>query len=248
VSGTAAVGTGYATLAFDSADRDALVIIDGAPPVRAWHSGNPSDITKPPGDQALSVQLRPGEHVITVRKPVEGYAKHEVSILVADNEPTSAKYEILKRWVELLPAAAAVLPINVAPGQVVTVSTDLVMYWGAGSPHGRVFTWMYDHIFFPCNATMFALLAFFIASAAFRAFRARNTESALLLGAAILVMIGLVPIGRAMSPIFPEIEEWIMDTLNTTGRRAIMMGAALGAIATGLRVILGIERSHLGSD
>ena len=113
---------------------------------------------------------------------------------------------------------------------------------------GRIFTWLYDHVFFPCNATMFALLAFFIASAAFRAFRARSTESALLLGAAILVMIGLVPLGAYVSPLFPEIQEWIMAVMNTTGRRAIMMGAALGAIATGLRVILGIERSHLGHE
>src|SRR5690606_25901951 len=136
-----------------------------------------------------------------------------------------------------------------AAGQVATVATNLYMFWGAQSPElGRVFTWLYDHVFYPCNATMFALLAFFIASAAFRAFRARNTESALLLGAAILVMIGLMPVGRWLSPAFPEIQEWIMAVLNTTGRRAIMMGAALGAIATGLRVILGIERSHLGAE
>ena len=136
--------------------------------------------------------------------------------------------------------------IEVAAGKMVVVKTDLVMRWGAGSPEGRVFTWFYDYVFYPCNATMFALLAFFIASAAFRAFRARNVESALLLGSAILVMIGLVPIGRMISPFFPELADWIVDFPNNAGRRAIMMGAALGAIVTGLRVILGLERSHLG--
>jgi hypothetical protein len=95
---------------------------------------------------------------------------------------------------------------------------------------------------------MFALLAFFIASAAFRAFRARNAEAALLLGAAILIMLGRVPIGRAMSDVLPQISDWILSVPNNAGRRAIMMGAALGAIATSLRVILGLERSHLGSD
>ena len=133
-------------------------------------------------------------------------------------------------------------------GYAAVVDTDLVMRWGAGSPEGRVFTWFYDYIFYPCNATMFALLAFFIASAAFRAFRARNVESALLLGSAILVMIGLVPVGRLISPFFPELADWIVDFPNNAGRRAIMMGAALGAIVTGLRVILGLERSHLGSE
>jgi hypothetical protein len=135
--------------------------------------------------------------------------------------------------------------LEVAPGATVTVRARLKALWG---PSGRVYTWLYDHLFAPCNATMFALLAFFIASAAFRAFRARNVEAALLLGSAILIMLGRVPIGRAISGTLPWLADWIVDVPNNAGRRAIMMGAALGAIATSLRVILGLERSHLGRD
>lgn len=135
--------------------------------------------------------------------------------------------------------------VNLEAGQMAVIETDLVTQWG---PQGRVYVWMYNYIFDPCNATMFSLLAFFIASAAFRAFRARNTEAALLLGAAIIIMLGRAPIGRAMSELLPEISDWILDVPNNAGRRAIMMGAALGAIATGLRVILGLERSHLGAS
>jgi hypothetical protein len=135
--------------------------------------------------------------------------------------------------------------LTVAAGETVTVTPGLALQWGTG---GRVFTWFYDNVFDPCNSTMFALLAFFIASAAFRAFRARNLEAGLLLGAAILVMMGRIPIGRAISGVFPAIADWLVDYGNNAGRRAIMMGAALGAVATGLRVILGLERSHLGRD
>jgi hypothetical protein len=135
--------------------------------------------------------------------------------------------------------------IEVPPGQEVTARAHLPMLWGAT---GRVYTWLYDHLFSPCNSTMFALLAFFITSAAFRAFRARNVDAALLLGAAILIMLGRVPIGRAMAGWLPEVSDWIIDIPNNAGRRAIMMGAAIGAIATSLRVILGLERSHLGRD
>ena len=95
---------------------------------------------------------------------------------------------------------------------------------------------------------MFALLAFFVASAAFRAFRARNIEAALLLGTAIVMMLGRAPIGRALSDSLPDIAQWLLDVPSNGGRRAIMMGAAIGAIATGMRVILGLERSHLGGD
>lgn len=114
------------------------------------------------------------------------------------------------------------------------------------------FIWLYNTMYDPLSATMFSLLAFFITSAAYRAFRARSTEAVLLLGAAILVMLGQVPVGAAIwGPDsflggFPGVKDWIMDVPNLAGKRAILMGAALGAISTGLRVILGLERAHLG--
>jgi hypothetical protein len=135
--------------------------------------------------------------------------------------------------------------ITVKAGDVRVVKATPTLMWG---PSGRAYTWIYEHIFAPCNATMFALLAFFVASAAFRAFRARNVEAALLLGSAIIILVARAPIGRTIHPVLPEISDWILDIPNNAGRRAIMMGAAIGAIATGLRVILGLERSHLGAD
>ncbi len=116
---------------------------------------------------------------------------------------------------------------------------------------GTLYKWIYDFLFIPLNATMFALLAFYIASAAFRAFRARNLEAALLLGAAIIVMVARVPAGESLPIVgekLPQFMNWIMDVPNIAARRAIFIGAALGAVATGLRVILGLERSHLGTD
>ena len=114
--------------------------------------------------------------------------------------------------------------------------------------------WIYDQLYSPMSATMFALLAFFIASAAFRAFRIRTTEAALLAVAALLVMLGRVPIGNQLSGWLPEplqlasIQDWIMNWPQTAAKRAILIGAALGVMATGLRVILGIERSYLGGE
>ncbi len=116
---------------------------------------------------------------------------------------------------------------------------------------GTAYKWIYDYMLTPLNATMFSLLAFYIASAAFRAFRARNLEATLLLGAAVIVMLGRVPLGESLPFIgdyMPRIVNWIMDVPNVAARRAIFIGSALGAVATALRVILGLERSHLGSD
>jgi hypothetical protein len=132
------------------------------------------------------------------------------------------------------------------------VGMALIGILGDHQSPDSLFIWLYDTVYDPLTATMFALLAFFITSAAYRAFRARSTEAVLLLSAAILVMLGQVPAGAALwGPDswlggFPGVKDWIMDVPNLAGKRAILMGAALGAVATGLRVILGLERAHLG--
>jgi len=114
--------------------------------------------------------------------------------------------------------------------------------------------WIYDNLYSPMQGTMFALLAFYIASAAFRAFRIRTLEAGLLAAAALIVMLGRVPIGNLVSGWLPEpmrlgtLQEWIMNGPQNAAKRAILIGAALGVMATGLRIILGIERSYLSGE
>lgn len=115
------------------------------------------------------------------------------------------------------------------------------------------FYWMTRNLFNPLQAAMFSLLAFYIASAAFRSFRVRNVEATILLVAAFLVMLGRTPLGEYVfswvpggERWLPTITDWIMTVPNTAAQRGIIIGAALGAAALSLRVILGIERSYLG--
>ncbi len=136
---------------------------------------------------------------------------------------------------------------------VATVTIGAIEGQGFLDP-GRRSRWIYDTLYSPMSATMFALLAFFIASAAFRAFRVRTAEAAWLAAAALIVMIGRVPIGDALTGFLPQsmqlstLQEWIMEVPQNAAKRAILMGAALGIMATGLRVILGIERSYLSGE
>lgn len=133
------------------------------------------------------------------------------------------------------------------------VTIGLIEGKGFQDEHTR-FTWIYNRIYSPMNATMFSLLSFYIASAAFRAFRIRTFEAGLLAAAALIVMIGRVPIGDWMTGWLPanlrlsHIQEWIMDNPQNSAKRAILIGAALGVMATGLRVILGLERSYLSGE
>ena len=113
---------------------------------------------------------------------------------------------------------------------------------------GGPYDWMFTYVFIPAESTMFAILSFFIASAAYRTFRARTTEAAILLVAAIIVMLGRVPIGHIIWERMPELQQWLMMVPNMAAKRGILLGVYLGAVATALRIIFGIERSYLGGE
>ncbi len=138
------------------------------------------------------------------------------------------------------------------------VATGVVGFFFSGGTRfqepGTAFDWIYQNVYNPCSSTMYAVLAFYVASASFRAFRARNLEATLLLAAGVLVMLGRVPLGDQLTAALPPeyrlsvVANWIMQVPNLAGQRAIMIGIALGTAATSLRLILGIERSHLGGE
>jgi len=122
------------------------------------------------------------------------------------------------------------------------------------SEAGSHFQWIYLTFYSPMSATMFALLAFFIASAAFRAFRIRTIDAGLLAIAALIVMIGRVPIGQWLTKDLPEPAQlpvwasWLLEWPQNAAKRGIAIGAGLGVMATGLRIILGIERNYMRED
>jgi len=106
---------------------------------------------------------------------------------------------------------------------------------------------LFEHMVSPLQATMFSLLAFYVASAAYRAFRARNVEATILLIAAIVVMLGRIPFGDMLTGgNMTPLSEWLMDKPNAAAQRGIIIGAALGAASMSIRVILGIETTYLG--
>jgi hypothetical protein len=119
-----------------------------------------------------------------------------------------------------------------------------------------VYLFFYNNMNVPLNATMFSVLCFYIASAAYRAFRVRNVEATVLLLSAVIVMLGAVPLGQIIFNGFgaegylgiPWLKNWIMDQANTSVVRGLTLGITLGALSQATRNLLGIERGYMSGE
>lgn len=105
---------------------------------------------------------------------------------------------------------------------------------------------IFHSILVPLATTTWALLAFYAAAAAYRAFRIRSIEAGLVLVVATLVLLGQSPLGRQISHKLPLISSWLINVPNLAGQRGLLIGSTIASFISSLRVLLGLEQSHLG--
>jgi hypothetical protein len=108
-----------------------------------------------------------------------------------------------------------------------------------------VYQWLFTYAQTPLSGTMYGIIAFFITSAAYRSFRAKNIEATIVLLAGLAMVMYNAPVFTATWPGFRTIGQWIYDIPNMATNRAVTIGAALGAIALAVRTLMGIERGYL---
>jgi len=122
----------------------------------------------------------------------------------------------------------------------------LAYFWGlkGDSP----FMWVFENIQVPMQATVFSLLAFFVASASLRGFRARSVPAGILLASALIVLLSRADVFGIFPNTVSEFSNWIRSGPSMAARRAILIGIGLGSLTTSLRVILGVERTWLGKN
>jgi hypothetical protein len=134
---------------------------------------------------------------------------------------------------------------------VLVVSALVVLAIGLyeGTPGGLTMEWIFTWIYSPLGASLFALLAFFVLSAAFRTLRAGPSAAWGVLAVALLVIIGAAPWSQ-VAPFTPlaDLYNWIVTVPALAGVRGLLLGVALGAIATSLRVLLGFDRPYTSSQ
>lgn len=124
----------------------------------------------------------------------------------------------------------------------------------------RVHDLLWEGFFNALGSAMFSLLAFYIATAAYRAFRLQSKEAFLLMFAALLVMLGQIPVGVKVADFLlgplgdlcgidhfsiTQVRLWMLKVVNTAAFRGIALGSAMAGLSMAWRVWWSMESSAL---
>ncbi len=150
-----------------------------------------------------------------------------------------APYSILLIAAFMIVFIPGVLPPDRMPGAL----SDWV------GPRGHIVDFTFRYVQRPLQASLFSLMAFFVFTAAWRAFRVRSAASLVMLVATLVVLIGSIRLRIGNGWELPAaLRTWAMSVPVRAGSRGILLGISLGILVTGLRLLLGIERPYGGSS
>ena len=108
-------------------------------------------------------------------------------------------------------------------------------------------TWVFNYIQLPIETSLMAVLAISLTYAAARLLARRfNLTSVVFVGVVLMLLIGAVPQVATQAPILADIRQWILRVPTIAGARGILLGIALGTIATGVRILTGSDRPYTG--
>lgn len=115
-------------------------------------------------------------------------------------------------------------------------------------PTGSWSLWLFNYVQIPIETALMAVLAVVLVFAGARIlYRRINRFSIIFILTALLVLMGTVPIyfvGEV--PLLSTLHSYITQVLALAGARGLLLGVALGAIATGIRVLMGVDRPYGG--
>jgi len=174
--------------------------------------------------------------------------------------------QLLMRWAVLLAAVALLLglwnlllvhterlsqleegwPYSAVLALMLVVTFALSAFFG---PDNQTAIYIFEHVQLPVEASLMALLAVSLVVASFRLVsRRKDVFSLLFVGTALIVLVGSSPWALGGQSFAQEVVQWIRLELGQViavgGARAILIGVTLGAITTGLRVLLGADRPY----
>lgn len=117
----------------------------------------------------------------------------------------------------------------------------VVLCAGLNGVNAPSLQWIFRSVQSPLQSTLLSLTVFFLAGAALRAIRTRSPAAILMLFTAAIVLLGQMPFAERLSIELSGFQRWILEVPAVAGQRGILLGVALGTLATGLRLLLGVE-------
>jgi hypothetical protein len=183
--------------------------------------------------------------------PGAGGTPESVALRERTDEEYRAALAAASAEVEQLGAAPSLErlePVAEKLGQVAALRREVLRHRYELSSVRGAYTIFYEGLFVALGSAMFSLLGFYIAAAAYRAFRVRSAESGLMMGAALLVMLGQIPFGVWLWEGFPEIRLWLLSVPSTAAFRAIKIGAAVAGLVLAFRMWFSIESEKFSRE
>lgn len=116
-------------------------------------------------------------------------------------------------------------------------------------PSGAGVAWVFRFVLAPLEAATASLLAVFLVSAAFRAMRKRpSLPTSVFVATIILVLLAALPLPGEVAQVAGDVRCWLVHVFSAAGARGMLLGVALGTIAAGIRVLVGIDQPHSERD
>lgn len=108
------------------------------------------------------------------------------------------------------------------------------------------YNYIFQGLFLSLGSAMFSLLGFYITRAAFRAFRVRNVEAALVMVSALFIMLGILPIPiweTVLPKALGQSREWLLAGINAGVQRAILIGSGVAWLVMAVRMWFSLDEA-----
>jgi len=172
--------------------------------------------------------------------------------------------EVFLRWAMILAAIALIVGVlnlmqvhmkRISTGEkganysavllISLVATLVVAGWFG--PTSYLSLWIFNYIQVPVEASLMAILAVVLVSAGARIFSRRlNLFGLVFISTALVMILGTITLPGFSIPGMDWLRNGIAQIPAAAGARGILLGVALGTIATGLRVLMGADRPYGG--
>lgn len=114
-------------------------------------------------------------------------------------------------------------------------------------PTGSVSLWIFNFIQIPVETSLLAVTAVILIVAVIRMLNRRPTSNSIVfLFTVVIILAGSISSPWLEATLLVEVRRWLVDVVVSGAGRGILIGVAIGTIATGLKVLIGSDRPYEG--